>query len=127
MRTLWNEIFKIKLANTNDVMAKHEVIKLLIVKNLIKKHGRKWIRIYTEFPAVEGKLTDVYFENTKTKEAYAFEIQRNISKKWLQETHDKYEDWEASMMDTSDWILMDTKKLSNNINELNQQIKELIP
>jgi len=126
MKTDWSNLYKIRLASYSDSMLKHEIIKLLIVKNILNEKDKKWIRVYTEFPINEGKICDVYCENIRTKEAYAYEIQKNVSRKWLKETTEKYRDWEVPFMKTSEWILIEINKLSNDILKLNNQVKELV-
>lgn len=126
MKIDWSNLYKIRLASYKDSMLKHEVIKLLIVKNILNKYDKKWTRIYTEFPITEGKICDVYYENLKTKEAYAYEIQKNISQDWLIKTKKIYEDWEVPFMETTDWVLVKLNQLSDNIFELNKQIKKVI-
>lgn len=128
MGTLWEDLFKIRIKEIDDSQTKHLVVKALIVQKLLIKYKgqRNSIRIYTEFEAVEGKICDVYFENTKTKEAYAFEIQKGLSKRWRKETIEKYKGWDVPMMRTSDLIIVDLNKLSDNLKELEAQVKELI-
>ena len=128
MKTNWNDIFKIRIREAKDEQTKHLIVKTLIVQKLLIKYNKQknFIRIYTEFEAVDGKICDVYFENTKTKEAYAFEVQKGLSKRWRKETIEKYKDWDVPMMRTSDLIIVDLNKLSDNLKELEAQVKELI-
>lgn len=118
----WNNLYKIRLNNYEDSFAKHEIVKLLIVKNILLKYNskKKYQEVYTEFPITEGKVTDVYHENHLTKEVYCYEVQSRISKEWIEETTQKYKDKEI------DWILVDLSKLSNDIDKLNKEVKELI-
>jgi len=121
----WNEQFKIR--PRRNASPKHEVIKLLVVLSLLEKNksNLRWIRIYTEFPIGKNKITDIYYENIKTNEIICYEIQNNISKKWLKETTEEYKNFEE-LFYTTDWILIKEKEMSDNIEELNKQVKKII-
>lgn len=125
---LWNEQNKIRIRETDMSQQKHLIVKSLVMFYLKIKHKKdaNWIKIYSEFPVVKGKLCDIYFENMRTKEAYAYEIQKNITKEWEEETKKAYENWEIQGVKTADYVIIDLNKLSDNINELGSQIKELI-
>jgi len=124
-RVDWNEQFKIR--PRSNASRKHEVIKILLVLNLIEKNRKQlyWIRIYTEFPVVEGKICDVYFENTKSREVIAYEIQKKVTPEWIKETNKEYAKWKNPYL-TIDWVLVKETDLSNDIEILGKQIKELI-
>jgi len=121
----YNEQFKIR--PRRNASAKHEVIKLLIVLKILEKfkHNLHWIRIYTEYVLGNKKVCDIYFENVKTNEIICYEIQSNISKKWLKETQEFYENFDRIYFKT-DWILIKEKELSSDIETLENQVKELI-
>ena len=122
---IWEEQFKIRPRRNASI--KHEHIKLQLVLSLLEKYKRNlyWIRIYTEFKVDEGKITDVYFENVKSKEIICYEIQKNISTNWLNKTKKFYDNLDKLFFKT-DWILIKENELSDDINILNKQIKELI-
>jgi len=127
----WSNIFKIKIANSNQSMQHHEVVKLLIVMKLLEKHRKEknYIRIYTEFEIEsKGKLRicDIFYENIKTKETYCFEIQKRITDSWSKETMDFYRDYERMFFKTCDYILVDLKELPTDINELDEKLEEFI-
>ena len=125
---IWNELFKIRLASSIESMDKHEVVKLLLVRMLLRKHRKhkNFIRIYTEFPLGEEIKCDVYFENTRTKEAYAYEIQKNYSQKWLKDRAKRYDDWEVPFMRTSDWIPINLNNFSNDIEEMKEELSKYV-
>jgi len=131
----WDEICKIRIANSDPSFEKHEVIKILLVMKLQEKykHQKNYIRIYTESPITINKKVkrcDVYFENIKTKEVYIYEIQKDFSKRWLAQITNFYKDLDKqlSMMffKTTDLIPIKLNNLSDNIKELSKQIEELI-
>lgn len=124
----WNELFKIKIRELQDSQTKHLVVKTILVQQLLIKYKRQhnYIRIYTEFPIAEGKICDVFFSNALTKEAYAFEIQAKITPEWSKEVTKIYENWEVPFMKTSNLIVINLKELSNDIETLIKQLKELI-
>ena len=125
----WKNIFKIRLSNKIDSsMDKHDIVKLLLVRKILNKHksNKNWIRIYTEFTALGEKKADVYYEDLKSKEAYVYEIQKDTSAKWLKEITEYYKDWKPSYVDSFDLVIVDLNKLSDDINELSEQVEEYV-
>lgn len=127
-KTNWDNLFKIRIRELTEAQTKHLVIKALIVQKILIKHShdRKRIRIYTEFPVIEGKVCDVYYENIKSKEAYAYEIQTNVTQEWIVNTKKIYKDWSVPYTKTSDWVLVETRKLSDDLNTLSKQVMDLV-
>lgn len=121
----YGEQFKIRVRRNTS--SKHEIIKTLLVRALIEKYSKNlyWIRIYTEHSIGDKKICDVFFENIKTNEIICYEIQKVITNRWLEETGDFYKNYEKIYF-TTDWILIKENELSNDIEELQEQIKELI-
>lgn len=127
MRTDWENLNKIRIRELTDAQTKHLIVKTLLVQQILIKYKKtKYMRVYTEFPIRGNKICDVYFENFKTKEAYAYEIQKDVSKKWLIETEEAYKDWEVPFMKTANWILIDLNELSDELEELIKQIKKIV-
>lgn len=121
----YDEQFKIRVRRNSS--RKHEIIKTLIVLNLLEKYKRNlyWIRVYTEHPVDDKKICDVYFENIKTNEIICYEIQNIITNKWIEETKKFYEEYERIYFKT-DWLLIKEKDLSDDIETLDKEIKELL-
>ena len=125
----WSEQFKIRLRR--NASKKHEHTKLSIVLSLIEKHrkNKSWIRIYTEHELTNNdgktKVADVYFEDIKTNSIICYEIQNNISDKWMKETQDFYDNFERIYF-TTDWLLVKEKELVDDIEDLYKQIEEMI-
>lgn len=122
----WNEQFKIRLSNNPDEpMDKHDVVKILLVRKLIRTYKRKnWIRIYTEHD-LETIKPDIYFENIRTKEVICYEIQKQFTKKWLETKTKQYN--ELSIYNFKvDFIPINLNDLSDNINELKKQLDKYI-
>jgi len=122
----WQNINKVRLASSDESMDKHDIVKLLLVRLLLRKHKneKNYIRIYTEFNIKENKKCDVYFENLKEKASYIFEIQKGITNKWITETKKAYkEELDSKLIMTSDLIIVDLNKLSDNLNELKEQLE----
>lgn len=131
----WNDLYKIRIANPDTSMEKHEIIKLLVVMKLLKKYSseKKYIRIYTEYPITinqETRKCDIYFENIRTKERYAYEVQKDYSEKWLNAVTDFYKDWDKQIssmfFSTANLVTIKVDDLSDNINELSKQLDEVI-
>lgn len=124
----WNENFKIRLASCDDSMMLHDVIKLMVVKKLLKKYSkdRNYLRIYTEYEIKEGTICDIYLENIKTKECFAYELQKSLTNKWKENTLNKYKDWEVYGFNSADLIIIPLKELSSNLDILNKELDKFV-
>lgn len=123
----WENLYKIRIANSDDSFQKHEVIKLLVVMKILNKYKRKdWIRIYTEFNLGNNKKPDIYFENSRKKQIIVYEIQKEITKEWESETIKKYDKYEVAFYDYVDLVIIPIKDLSNDLTELNNQLDDYI-
>ena len=128
MAVNWKDLFKVKIANPDDSMMKHEVIKLMIVRKLMLKNkkDKNYLRIYTEQDLGDGKICDVYCENLRNKTAYAYEIQKSITKEWKESILSKYKDWEVYGMNSADLIIIPIRELSDDLNILNKELDKYI-
>lgn len=127
-KTDWTEQFKIRIANPDESMMKHDVIKLLIVRKLILKNkkDKNFIHVYTEHELDNGLIADIYFENNRTKEAFAYEVQKTFSKEWLHDRTEKYREWTVYGMNSSDWIPVPIKEAPSDLNELSKWLDKFI-
>ena len=128
MKIDWNNLFKIRTTKPDKSMDKHEVVKLLLVRRLLEKYkrNRDFIRIYTEFMLENGSKPDVYFENLKTKEAYAFEIQKQFTKQWVKEKQEQYSEYSIPFFNTFDFILINLNEFPEDIQGINEQLEGYI-
>lgn len=123
---------RFKIIPRRNASKKHEIIKTLIVLEIRERFRSNpyWINVETEKELTnnkgKNKTTDVYLENTKEKEIICYEIQKNISEKWKKETADFYNNYDKLFFKGVDWIVIKEKELSDSINELSKQIKELV-
>ena len=124
----WKNLFKIRIANSDDSFQKHEVVKLIMVMKLMKKYRRNKasIRVYTERELNNGAICDVYFENLKSKEVIAYEIQTDYTPAWLEDRKKKYQDWEVAFFTSADWIPIDLNKCTDNISEINTWLDQYV-
>lgn len=124
----WEELFKVRVANSIPEMQKHEIVKLLVVMKLLHKYRthKNNIRIYTEFDLDNGCKCDVYFEDVRAKEVRAYEIQRNWNRVWLDQKKNQYKDWTVPLFNSADWIPINLNELSDNLSELNTQLDKYI-
>jgi len=124
----WENLFRIDISNLNVSMQLHEVVKLLLVMKLLNKHkvDRNYVRIYTAFSIKEEKRCDVYYENMKTKEVYAYEIQKKVSKSWVEKTKETYKEWAVPFMKTIDWVLIDLNKCPAEIPKINEWLNQFV-
>ncbi len=128
MKIQWNEQGKVRVRETRESQIKHLLVKAAIVFYIKFKHRNRShaVKVYTEWPVGDGKVCDVYYENSRDKEAIAYEVQARISDKWLKETEESYKNWEVHGMKSVDYIIIDLSKLSNNMKEMVKQVKELV-
>jgi len=121
IKTNWNDLFKIRLANPIEAMDKHDLIKILIVRKLLRLHSkRQFIRIYTEFNLNgSGLKPDIFFQDLKNKSVLFYEIQKIYSPKYEREKHIQYDKVEVPYMKTYDLIVIPLKEAPDKISELN--------
>ena len=126
--TDWKNIFKVKIANADPSFLKHEIVKLIIVHKLLYKYkkDKNKIKIYTEFKLENNLKADVYFENLKTKDIIAFEIQKNCNQRYIDETVKKYNELEIPFFNSIDLIIIPLKELSDNLETLSKQLDKYI-
>ncbi len=126
MKIDWENLYKIRLASFDTAMDKHDVIKLLLVRKILQKYKRKdWIKIYTEFELENGLKPDVYFEHVKDKAIVVYEIQKDYSKKWIEEKTKQYNDYKVPYF-TLDFIPIPLEDFSDDINEISNKLDEFV-
>jgi len=124
----WKNLFKVRIASSDPSMTKHEVAKLILVMKLLYKHRKRkdWIRIYTEFQLDNGCKPDVYFEDIKTKEAIAYEIQKVYTNDWLKRKTNEYNEWKPPFFNSADVIPIDLNTLSEDINKMDKELEKYV-
>ena len=133
----WDDIFKLKIRNFDESTDIHDVVKLLIMRKLAREHKneKNYIRIYSEYPVrIKGKLriADIVYQNIRTKEMFAFEIQKDCSKKWMEDVSSFYSGWEDDISSiffkTAELITIPINKFSETIDmkELKKQLERFI-
>lgn len=122
-----SNIFKIRIKNYDKSFYKHEIIKTLLTMKLKEKYRNNmfWIRIYTEHQMDNGVICDLYFENVKTKEARAYEIQKSYTKHWLNIKEKQYSDIEIPYF-TFDWIPINLKDCPETIDEISNWLDKYV-
>jgi len=124
----WENLFKVRLAQADPSMDKHDIVKTLLVRKILfKNRSRKdWIRIYTEFELENGLRPDIYFEDSKTKEIIVYEIQKQFTKTWIGDKAKQYSEFKKIYFKPVDLIVIPLKELSNDIEEMSKQLEEYI-
>lgn len=127
----WNELYKIRLTKSDESLDKHDIIKTLLVRKILRKNKKKaWLRIYTEWNLNNnsGIKCDICVENLKEKSIVCYEIQKELSDKYIKEKTEQYKKYEESEMffKSVDCIFIPLKELSDNIVELNEQLNKYI-
>ena len=122
----WDNLYKVRLASSIPEMDKHDVVKLLLVRKILRKYKRRdWIHIYTEFKLENGNIVDVYFENVKDKSVVIYEIQKEYTKEWLKTKTKQYKDYEVPYF-TIDFIPIDLNDCPENIEEINKWLEKYV-
>jgi hypothetical protein len=122
--TDWSNVNKIRIANNNPSFRKHEVVKTLLVMELLWKYRKfhTMVRIYTEFRLSNNRKCDIYFENLRTKSVHAFEIQNELTNEYLEKLKEDYSKIELHNM-TFDWSVIPLKDCPDNLKEIDKWIK----
>jgi len=126
MKTDWANLYKVKLASSIPEMDKHDVVKLLLVRKILRKNKRKhFLRIYTEFELENKKKPDVYVEDLKNKSILIYEIQKDYSPSWIKETTKAYKNYEVYNF-TVDFIPIDLNDCPENIEEITKWLEKYV-
>ena len=112
----YKEHCKVRIRNSDDSFLKHEVIKLILMSSLHKKH--KKAGIYSEYTLNNGDIVDVMID--LGKEQIYYEIQKEISKNWLDSIKERDLNLNANT------IIVPVKSLSENLNQLKEQLNAYI-
>lgn len=123
----WNKQLTVPVREIKEAQAKHLVVKSLLTFLVKLKYSRNlsWQRIYPEFD-LDGAIPDLYHEDLKSKAVYIYEIQKQVSKEWIDKKNKFYENYEVYNFKTVDWILIDLNKCPDKINEILVWLKEQI-
>jgi len=122
----WENLYKVRIGNSDESFQKHEVVKLLLVMKILRKYRRKdFLRIYTEFQLENNCKPDVYVEDIKTKSILIYEIQKEYTKEWLDRKTKEYSKYEVPYF-TVDFIPIDLNKFTDDINEINEKLEEFV-
>jgi tRNA U38,U39,U40 pseudouridine synthase TruA len=129
-KTKWDDLFKIKIANSGRSFHKHEIIKLLIVMKLMERHqtDRKWIRIYTEYELENGNIPDVYMENLKEKSIIIYKIQKQLTDAYIKQEQEKIKKIEEKELffKSIDLVVVPLKLCPDNIEEMDNFLEDYI-
>jgi hypothetical protein len=122
----WNNQFCIPVRETTEAQIKHLVVKSIITLLIKIKHSKKlrFQRVYPEFD-LNGTICDIYHENWNSMEVRCYEIQKEVTPQWISQKNNFYNNKEI-MGFKVDWILVNLKELSDDIETLIKQLKELI-
>jgi len=116
----FNNQYKIRISNPDDSMRKHDIVKLLIVAELMYKtrKKKKYHIIYTEYP-IGARKFDVYHKDLLSGKITVYEIQKKVTTKWKKKLY-------HTIPDEIDLQIVFLSDLSDDINELNKEVKEYV-
>lgn len=112
----YKEHCKVRIRNVDKSFHHHEIVKMFIALLSARKH--KEAGIYTEHELVNRDIVDVMIDLGKDQVYY--EIQKELSPKWLQAVRDR--DLSLSI----NTIVVPLKKLSTDILILRKQLEEYV-
>ena len=104
---------KVPVRNLSKSSDKHDIIKMLLYRMIRRKYPKA--EVYSEYP-LGNEIPDIYYK--LKKDIYVLEIQKEINAGWVKKIIDRYGDINLE--------IIETKKISNNINEMKEQLKEFI-
>ena len=106
---------KIILRNFSESCDMHDLIKLLLVRMLRRKHPDSRLNpIYTELEREEGEIPDIWAK--LKKDIVVYEIQKDNSNKWTKKVNTKYED--------VDLVIVPIKELEKKYKKMLDELKE---
>lgn len=120
MKINFNEQYKIRLKESSLSQAKHLVIKSLIVLILKDRYKNKVI-VETEKPIGKGIICDIYEELPNEKNKICYEVQKEETKKWYEDTNKKY-----SRFADIDLVIISVKDLPDDLNKLVKELEKLV-
>jgi hypothetical protein len=128
----WSEQLKLRVRESTDAQYRHLLVKTLIMLAIRIKKSRnlKHQTIYSEFKICEGKVCDVYNEDLKNKEIYAYEIQENVNQQWINKTSEIYKNFEELKtiggFKSVTWILIKLKDIPDTHKQIWEWVKEQV-
>lgn len=96
----------------------HDVIKLLLVRMLRRKHPNQNIPIYTEHDPLNPNEDYPDLWMRVKQDIYVYEIQNKITKAWTKQISKQYEDVNL--------IVIDMSKCPNDINGIKKYLEDFI-
>ena len=108
----WNRNNRIKLRNFTEPNDIHDVVKLLYVRLLRRKHKNNvQIPIYTEYDSEKPNEAYPDIQFRINGDIYVIEIQRKITESWLKEINKKWEDVNLIIIPLEKFDEQDTVKI----------------
>lgn len=110
----------VKPRNFNEACDFHDLVKMLIVRMLRRKHqDHKLVKIYTETPveALSNTFPDIVMKIKpfrKPMESYVWELQDNVTKEWADRVVKRYEHHDGL-------VIVELKKIKKEWNDLIKQ------
>jgi len=124
-RTDFKRNNKIGLRNFSESVDFHDSVKTLLVRQLRRKHKDSHaVPIYTEFNPDKSndEYPDIWMRIKQ--DIIVYEIQKAVSKKWVKQIVEKYEEVDLIMVNLKDvekaWIKELRKSPTNPIEKLNK-------
>lgn len=112
----YSKAFQVRVRNIECL--KHDLIKLILVHLLKKKN--KNTPIYTEYNPINPNESYPDICMVKKDRIYFFEIQKELSKKWVKEVTKKYSTL------SSDLIIVPLKDLPTDLNKLIKELEKYV-
>ena len=114
----WTKQLQIPVRESTKSQYKHLAVKSLLTLAIKLKYKGKlnYQKIYPEFD-LGGAIPDIWHENWKTKVCHAYEIQKEVNEKWLEEKTKFYSKYENYGFKSVDWILIKLKECPEDLED----------
>lgn len=113
---------KMRIRLFDNAFLKHEIIKLILIITISRKHNH-W-GVYSEYKLPNGEIPDVTADTGSGLILY--EVQKVISDLWKEKIIKRDKDMTIKLIQPVDTVVIDLNKLSDNIYDLTKQIEEII-
>lgn len=114
---------KLAIRNFKEACDKHDVVKLMIMRMLRRAHPDSRFPIYSEHNGDDpnDNYPDIWMrlhKHRKAPEIYVYEIQEKVTPEWEENINKQHEHVNL--------IIVPLKKISDNLDEMREQLKEYV-
>lgn len=106
---------------------KKEILKIVILRNLLLKNDKKkkWINVYNNFRFFKEKKCEIYFEDIKNKKVQVFKLLSGKTKHFMEKVSEELATIDFDMFEEKIYVL-NVEDFSEDMLEMDKQVKELL-